>query len=242
MIVIPAIDLLDGACVRLTQGKLGTETVYSDEPWNVALRWERLGAERLHVVDLNAAFSGISNADNLMALKKIVETVSVPIQLGGGVRSIERAQQMLDLGVQWVIMGTAALDGEKAIRRYAIELGEHLLVSVDSRAGKLLGKGWTQEVEIRPDEFARLLVDCGVVNMIYTAASKDGTMKGPDLNGIKGVLTSGARVIAAGGIGNVDHIRQLKKACPGLYGVIVGKALYLERLDLQAAINAAKGA
>ncbi|NLG85874.1 MAG: 1-(5-phosphoribosyl)-5-((5-phosphoribosylamino)methylideneamino)imidazole-4-carboxamide isomerase, partial [Firmicutes bacterium] len=222
MIVIPAIDLLDGVCVRLTQGKLGTEVVYSQEPQEVALKWERLGAQRLHVVDLNAAFSGKPNEANLAALKQILQAITVPVQLGGGIRTVERAWQLIDLGVRWVIMGTAALSGEQVIRQCAAELGEHLIVSVDSRAGKLLGAGWTEEIEMLPGEFAHLLVDSGVKNIIYTSASRDGTMEGPDFDGIKAVLSSGAKVIAAGGIGTKDHIRQLKETCPQLYGIIVG--------------------
>lgn len=241
MIVIPAIDLLDGACVRLTQGKLGTEVIYSREPGKVAVKWEQLGAQRLHVVDLNAAVSGEPNAANRVALKQILQATSVPVQLGGGVRTMERAQELIELGVRWVIMGTAVLGGEKIIRQYAAELGEQLLVSVDSRAGRLLGAGWTEEIEISPGEFAHLLVDCGVNSMIYTSATKDGTMEGPDLKGISAVVTAGAKVIAAGGIGTADHIRQLKKACPELYGVIVGKALYEGRLTLASAMDAARG-
>ncbi|MFY9188346.1 MAG: 1-(5-phosphoribosyl)-5-[(5-phosphoribosylamino)methylideneamino] imidazole-4-carboxamide isomerase [bacterium] len=240
MIVIPAIDLLDGACVRLTQGKLGTETVYSREPQKVALKWEQLGAPRLHVVDLNGAFSGQSNTDNLTALKEILAAVTVPVQLGGGIRNLERARQLLNLGVRWVIMSTAVLGQESLIRCYASELGEHLLVSVDSRAGKLLGAGWTEEIEMTPAEFAHSLVAGGVDSIIYTGAARDGTMAGPDLNGIKSVLGSGAKVIAAGGIGTADHIRQLKEACPNLYGVVVGKALYSKNLTLEAALDAAR--
>ncbi|HKM38786.1 MAG TPA: 1-(5-phosphoribosyl)-5-[(5-phosphoribosylamino)methylideneamino] imidazole-4-carboxamide isomerase [bacterium] len=241
MIVIPAIDLLNGACVRLTRGQLGTETVYSREPKLVAQKWERLGAQRLHIVDLNGAFSGRSHGGNIKVVAEIIKTVTIPVQFGGGVRNLEQAQRLLDLGVQWVIMSTALLQQKDAIQTYAAELGERLLVAVDSRKGKLLQAGWTEEVDITPAELVSWLAKDGIKHIIYTGASKDGTMAGPDLEGIQSVLMEGIQVIAAGGIGAKKHLTLLRKGCPGLHGIILGKALYTQKLTLEEALDSVKG-
>lgn len=239
MLVIPAIDLMGGACVRLIKGKKGTQTVYSRHPAAVAKLWAEMGAPRLHVVDLDAAFQGYSSPENREALKAIVMAVDVPVQFGGGIRSMGDAREVLRLGVDRVIVGTVALQQPGLLAAMVGEFGDRLAVSIDSSGTRVVVCGWTKEVARAPGEIAREMAALGVRTLIHTGTSRDGTLQGPDEEGLKAVLEAGIPVIAAGGIGNIEHLRKLKQLEPlGLAGVVLGKALYSGAIDLREALSA----
>ncbi|HHV78498.1 MAG TPA: 1-(5-phosphoribosyl)-5-[(5-phosphoribosylamino)methylideneamino]imidazole-4-carboxamide isomerase [Firmicutes bacterium] len=242
MLIIPAIDLMNGKCVRLTRGKRGTETTYSHNPAVIARMWEEMGAKRLHVVDLDAAMTGRASIQNQKAVESILKAVHIPVQLGGGIRGVEEARKALNTGVQWVIVGTVALANRQLVSRFVEELDGRLLVSIDSRDGHLVASGWTKDVYLDPLEFALDMWSMGVRTLVYTSTNRDGTLEGPDLPGLQRLLRSGASFIAAGGIGNLEDIRRLKALEPmGLVGAIVGKALYAGRLDFREAQEVAEG-
>lgn len=242
MLVIPAIDLMGGMCVRLVRGKPGTQTVYSHNPATVARIWEQMGATRLHVVDLDAAMTGRVSPENERALAGIIKAVKIPIELGGGIRGLSEAKRALEAGVQWVVVGTAALMKRELVSRLVQELGERLIVSLDSRDGHLVASGWIEDVDEDPADFAMEMWSMGARTLIYTSTNRDGTLEGPDLVGIRSVLQSGASVIAAGGVGSLEDLTRLRSLEPqGLKGVIIGKALYSGAVDLREALLVAEG-
>lgn len=235
MELIPAIDLIDGKCVRLYQGDYSKETVYADDPVEVALRWERLGASRIHIVDLDGARSG--NPDNLAVVERIVKAVGVPVQMGGGVRSLESARRILSAGVGRVMIGTAAVRDPDMARAAVSEFGsDAVVVAVDSRDGFVAVSGWTADSDVKATELLERMMETGVGTFLCTDISKDGTLEGPDY-GLMGELVSvaGERVIAAGGIAAVEHLRRL--ADVGVGGAVVGKALYTGDVDLEEALG-----
>lgn len=235
MELIPAIDLIDGKCVRLYQGDYSKETVYADDPVEVALRWERLGASRIHIVDLDGARSG--NPDNLAVVERIVKAVGVPVQMGGGVRSLDSARRILGAGVGRVMIGTAAVRDPDMARAAVAEFGsDAVVVAVDSRDGFVAVSGWTADSDVRATELLERMMEAGVGTFLCTDISKDGTLEGPDY-GLMGELVSvaGERVIAAGGIAAVEHLRRL--ADVGVGGAVIGKALYTGDVDLGEALG-----
>ena len=235
MELIPAIDLIDGKCVRLYQGDYSKETVYADDPVEVALRWERLGASRIHIVDLDGARSG--NPDNLAVVERIVKAVGVPVQMGGGVRSLDSARRILGAGVGRVMIGTAAVRDPEMARAAVSEFGsDAVVVAVDSRDGYVAVSGWTADSDVRATELLERMMEAGVGTFLCTDISKDGTLEGPDYT-LMGELVgvAGERVIAAGGIASVEHLRRL--ASIGVGGAVVGKALYTGDVDLGEALG-----
>ena len=235
MELIPAIDLIDGKCVRLYQGDYSKETVYADDPVEVALRWERLGASRIHIVDLDGARSG--NPDNLAVVERIVKAVGVPVQMGGGVRSLDSARRILGAGVGRVMIGTAAVRDPDMARAAVAEFGsDAVVVAVDSRDGFVAVSGWTADSDVRATELLERMMEAGVGTFLCTDISKDGTLEGPDY-GLMGELVevAGERVIAAGGIAAVEHLRRL--ADVGVGGAVIGKALYTGDVDLGEALG-----
>lgn len=236
--MIPAIDLLGGRCVRLTRGSYADETVYADEPAAVAREWVRQGARRLHVVDLDGAREG--RPVNLPAITEITAAAGVPVQVGGGVRSVEHADTLLDAGVSRLVVGTRALREEGFLRRLAERYAERVIVSLDVRDGRLAVSGWLEEIELTLDAAAARLVGMGMREAVVTDVSRDGTLEGINADLVERVARHGLAVIAAGGVGSVRDIERLRELEPlGVAGVIIGKALYEGRLTLAEALAAA---
>lgn len=239
--VIPAVDIRGGRCVRLLQGDFSKETVFANDPVDMALHWELMGAERLHIVDLDGARSG--RPQNAEVIGRIVDAVNIPVQVGGGIRSIETAEMILNMGVDRVIIGTsAALDTEFAEEMFA-NFGESVILGLDALGGMVATHGWQETTDIDAVEFAQQMADLGARRIIHTDISTDGMLKGVNLEAMKGMASAvEIPVIASGGVTNIKDIEQLRKLEPlGIEGVIAGKALYTSSLNLKAAIAAASG-
>jgi phosphoribosylformimino-5-aminoimidazole carboxamide ribotide isomerase len=235
MEVIPALDLRGGKCVRLYQGDYGRETVYSDDPVEVAKHWASLGAKRLHIVDLDGAKGGAPV--NLEVVEKIASSVSVLIQLGGGIRTLEMAQTVMSMGVNRVIMGTAAVENPALIEDICDDLGaDSLIVSVDARNGYVAVKGWTQDSRVCASVLIEQMAGLGVQRFMYTDITRDGTLTEPNFGAIAALVKeTGVRLLAAGGIATVGHIVRLSEL--GVEGAIAGKALYTGDIDLRQALS-----
>jgi len=235
MEIIPAIDLRGGKCVRLVQGRYDRETVFSDDPVEMARRWEREGARRLHIVDLDGAREG--QPRNLAVVEGIARAVEIPVQLGGGIRSEETARQALAAGVQRVIIGTAALDRASA-RRMADALGEALAAGIDARDGRVAVRGWLEMSEVKAVDLAREMAGLGIRWIVFTDIGQDGMLAGPNTSALRELVkASRASIIASGGISSAADIRAVKEA--GAAGAIIGTALYTGRLSLKEALEAA---
>ncbi|MBU4345897.1 MAG: 1-(5-phosphoribosyl)-5-[(5-phosphoribosylamino)methylideneamino]imidazole-4-carboxamide isomerase [Candidatus Omnitrophica bacterium] len=239
MLIIPAIDIKDGNVVRFTQGRLNKK-IYSRSPVKTATHWVRQGAKLIHVVDLDGAISGAPK--NLDIVREIASSQKVPIQFGGGVRKIETVRKLLDYGISRVIIGTKAIEDKFFLKRAFREFKQKVIVSVDVNNSQLLIRGWrvsSRDTDI--SAFARALKEIGFKQLIYTDISKDGTLKGPNIRGVKKLLKeSGIEIIASGGISSLADINKLKiLEKEGLAGVIVGKALYEGRFTLTAALKLA---
>ena len=235
MEIIPAIDLRQGRCVRLYQGDYAQETVFSADPVAMALRWVEQGATRLHIVDLDGAAAG--QPANLGAVREIVHAVSVPVQFGGGVRTMEAARSVLALGVSRVILGTAAIEDEAFVRSACADLGGSLVVSVDARDGLVATRGWVQSSAVPAADLLKRMEALGVPRFVYTDISRDGALTGPNYGAIAEAVAATRRpVIAAGGIASVEHLRRL--AGLGVEGAIVGRALYTGDVNLRKALAA----
>lgn len=239
MLIIPAIDLQDGCVVRFVQGRFDKK-VYSRDPVKTARHWIKSGAELLHVVDLDGALSGTQK--NLGMVGEIAKNVDVPIQFGGGVRKIENISLLLSLGVKRVVLGTKAIEDKAFLKKAFAKFKDKIIVSLDAKADRLLTKGWrSSNKSINVLEFARTLKDMGFKQIIYTDTLKDGTLKGPNIKGIKALLKEAhLEVIASGGISSLEDIYRLKKLeKQGVVGVIVGKALYEGKFTLSQAMSLA---
>lgn len=236
MLIIPAIDIKDGCVVRFVQGRLN-EKIYSRTPVKTARYWLRQGAKLLHIVDLDGAFTGIPK--NLDIVKEILEEVEAPVQFGGGVRKITTIRTLLNWGVTRVVIGTRAVLDKTFLKEARDEFKNRVIVSVDAQADKILIKGWRSSYGKDVPTFCSLLKELGFKQMIYTDTSKDGTLSGPNIKGIKDLLKKvGLKLIASGGISSLDDILRLKKLeKQGLEGVIVGKALYEGRFTLSEALK-----
>ena len=236
MEVIPAIDLIDGRCVRLYQGDYSRETVYSDDPVEVALRWERLGARRIHVVDLDGARAG--SPQNLDVIRRIADAVGPPVQMGGGVRTIEAVREVIDSGVDRVMLGTVAVRDPDIVTSACDQFGAgRVLVAIDSRDGNVAVSGWTAGSQTAATDLLPMMMDAGVRTFLCTDISRDGTLMGPDYDLMRSLVAiAGAGVIAAGGIATVGHLRGL--ASIGVGGAVIGRALYTGDIDLAEAIGA----
>lgn len=236
MLILPAIDLRDGKCVNLVQGEAGQETIFSDHPVKMAMEWQDGGAEYLHLVDLDGAFS--AESDNLHIVKEIVETVQIPVQLGGGIRSMERLESVLSLGVTRAILGTAALKNPPLVEAACRGHGSRIAVGIDARDGMVATEGWLDISEKPALAFAKEMEDCGVQTIIYTDIKSDGMLQGPNLETTEAIAnTVAVDVIGSGGITSAQDLQALKAI--GVYGAIVGRALYTGALDLKTAISVA---
>jgi phosphoribosylformimino-5-aminoimidazole carboxamide ribotide isomerase len=237
MLIIPAIDLRGGKVVRLFQGKFNQQKIYSHDPVKVAKHWVRQGAKFLHIVDLDGASCGVSK--NLDVLEKIIEQVGVPLEFGGGIRSIEAISKIFSLGVQRVVLGTKAASDAQFLKKAYKKFGEKIIVSIDAKDGLVCTQGWNRAASKTALDFAKELKKIGFKQLIYTDISKDGTLGGPNILGIKELLkVSGLHVIASGGVSGVGDLLKLKKLkVMGLSGVIIGKALYEGKFTLTEALK-----
>ena len=224
MQVIPAVDIKDGQCVRLFQGDFDREVVYGEKPVEMAQHWQEKGAERLHVVDLDGAKNGVPRNKDIIS--EIVNVLKIPVQLGGGIRSLELIKQYLDLGVDRVILGTIALEDPDLVAEAVDNFGSARIVAgVDAWDGKVAVEGWVETSDREVTEVVELLKDKGVKTFIYTDISRDGMLSGPDVKGLQQLKAlEGINVIASGGISSVADLKKLEQA--GIEEAIVGKALY----------------
>ena len=238
MQIIPAIDLLDGHCVRLHQGDYDQVTRFSDDPVAQALAWQQQGAQRLHLVDLDGAKSG--QAVNDAAVKAITAALSIPVQLGGGVRTVERVEELLRCGLDRVILGTIALEQPELVDQLAATYPDNIVVGIDAKNGKVATRGWIEESSTDATALAQRFSTSGIAAIISTDIATDGTLAGPNLEALRAMAEASAvPVIASGGIGNLEHLLSLLALAPlGVEGVIVGRALYDGRVDLAEAIQA----
>jgi phosphoribosylformimino-5-aminoimidazole carboxamide ribotide isomerase len=238
VIVIPAIDLKDGRCVRLRQGRLQDETVYSQEPAEVARRWEDEGAQLLHVVDLNGAVEGTPR--NRTAIEAILKAVTVPIQVGGGIRTLETMEAYLSSGIERVVLGTAVVRDRALLEEACRRFPGRVIVGVDAKDGKVAVEGWTDVADHDATDFAVRLSGLAIYAVIYTDIARDGMLEGPNMDGLRRMTAvCPVPVIASGGITRTDDLRSLRALGPKVIGAIVGKALYEGMLDLRTAMAAA---
>ncbi|MCL5024897.1 MAG: 1-(5-phosphoribosyl)-5-[(5-phosphoribosylamino)methylideneamino]imidazole-4-carboxamide isomerase [Chloroflexi bacterium] len=238
MIVIPAIDIKDGKCVRLVQGDYTKVTVFSDDPVQMARHWEAQGTEWLHVVDLDGAATGqLQNGD---LVRQMAQAVAVPIELGGGIRTEAAAEAALDLGVQRVILGTAALEDADLVRKVCQRWGDRIVVGVDARSGMAASHGWMHTSSTRALDLALRMQRLGVQRIIYTDIARDGMLTQPNYDAIgEMVISLDIPVIASGGVSQLEHIRRLLKI--GVEGAIVGRALYTGALRYPEAKAVSEG-
>lgn len=231
MIVIPAIDLRGGRCVRLVQGDYARETVFSDDPVQVARRWQQMGARMLHVVDLDGARDGVPSQRDVIGA--IVVALEIPVQVGGGVRSVDHAEALFDAGVQRVVIGTAAIEHPELVDRLLASHGaERVVVGVDARAGKVATRGWTETSKVSAEHLIADMRDRGVRRVVYTDIDRDGMLESPNFEAIEQVGALGIAVVASGGVASREHLERLA-TIPNVDEAIVGRALYTGDVVLQ---------
>lgn len=237
--VFPAVDISDGRCVRLLQGRFGTETVYSDDPVKVALGFAKAGARWLHIVDLDGAKTG--DPKNRELVLEVVRSASCPVQAGGGIRSLDDVEEVLAAGANRAVLGTVALEDPAEMARACKRYGERIAVSLDAKGGELASHGWTVGTGVPLLDAVRSFEDAGVARFIYTDVSRDGTMSGPDVQGLMRLKESTSLpVVASGGISSIDDLKMIARLFPeGIIGAIVGRALYENKFDVREANIAA---
>ena len=238
MEIIPAIDLLNGACVRLHQGNYQSVTQFNDDPVAQALSWQQQGAKRLHLVDLDGARTGSPVNDR--SIREIIKALNIPVQLGGGVRSCDRAENLLDFGLERVILGTLAIEQPDLVIKLAQNHPGKVVVGIDANNGKVATRGWLTQSEVEATELAKRLSAFGIAAIISTDISTDGTLAGPNLSALRNIAkASSVPIIASGGIGTIEDLLSLLPLEPlGVKGVIVGRALYDGKIDLAEASRA----
>lgn len=235
MIILPAIDIIDGKPVRLYQGDYSKKEIVADDIFETAKSFEEAGAEYVHLVDLDGAKEG-SNKNHELVIN-LAKTLNIPVELGGGIRNFETISYLLDNGVSRVILGTVAIEDEELLKKAVDTYKEKIAVGIDCKDGKLCGRGWLENSELDYIDFAKKMESIGVKNIIVTDISKDGTLMGPNLEMLKKLKESvNIDITASGGISNIDDIKELNKI--GLYGAITGKAIYAKTLSLEEAIKA----
>jgi len=237
LIVIPAVDLKDGRCVRLSQGRMDQESVYSEHPVEMAKHWESKGAERLHVVDLNGAVTG--NPVHRSLIKEISQSVRIPIEVGGGIRDLPTVEDYLSSGIRWVILGTAAFRNRSLIEETCHRFPERVILGIDAKGGKVAIQGWNEIVSLGAVDLTRQFEGMGLSAVIFTDIERDGMGTGLNFQSTRDLARSTSiPVIASGGvsrIGDIEHLMELEPE--GIIGVIVGRALYTGSLDLEEAVG-----
>jgi phosphoribosylformimino-5-aminoimidazole carboxamide ribotide isomerase len=241
MDIIPAIDIRAGRCVRLDQGDYSRETVFADDPVEVAKRWQDLGAPRIHVVDLDGAKEGVPRNESI--IWRVIEAVSIPVEVGGGIRALDVMDNYIKTGADRVVLGTAAVKDQTVLVNALALFGDRVLVGVDARDGMVATDGWLETSSLSAVDLIAQLAQLNVPRIFYTDISRDGMLGGPNFPAIQQVVEHAIgldipmKVIASGGISEIDHIQRLKLI--GVEGAIIGKALYTGALDLKEALAAA---
>ena len=241
MIIIPAIDLKDGRCVRLRQGNLEDETVYSDDPVMMGKQWETQGAQRLHLVDLNGAVDGTPH--HLTEIQAIVSAVKIPVEVGGGIRDLHTISTYLDMGIEWVILGTAAVMQPSLVREACTRFPHHIMISLDVKDGYVAWQGWVEQSTVTPLAVLNDLDGCALAAVVFTDISRDGMKTGPNIDAIREItMATEIPLIVSGGVSGIDDLLTLQSDIPAVAGVIVGKALYDGNLDLPHALKVVNAA
>ena len=237
MRIYPAIDIKDGNCVRLLQGRFSDLTVYGDNPTEMAKKWESLGGEYIHVVDLDGALKG--QGVNAKVIKNICKHVNVPVQTGGGIRTMEDIENKLACGISRVIIGTKAVRDADFVKRAVDKYGDKIVIGIDAKNSMVAIEGWEEVSEFKAVDFAKKMEHIGVKTIVYTDIATDGTLQGPNLDAMAEMAKeTNLDVIASGGVGSLEHIKTLVPT--GVEGVIVGRALYTGNVDLAEAIKTVK--
>lgn len=233
MEIIPAIDIREGKCVRLYQGDYSQQTVFDENPAAVALRWKSQGARWLHIVDLDGA--AIGEPRNIAAVEEIIRRSSLPVELGGGIRREDIAEELLQKGVSRIILGTVAIEKPELVARLCQRFGQAIVVGLDARDGRIAIHGWQKNTVVDVLQLSREMVELGARRFVYTDIKRDGTLTEPNFNAVERLIAEvDVPVIASGGISKVEQLQRLKEL--GVEGVIIGKALYTGDIDLQEAI------
>lgn len=237
MLILPAIDIIDGKPVRLYKGDYSKKETVGEDIIDIAIRFQKEGAEYLHLVDLDGAKTG--KKCNSEIIVKVAKVLEIPVEVGGGIRSMKEVEFYLDNGISRVILGTAAIEDEKFLKEAVNKYGEKIAVGLDCKDGYAYGRGWLEGSEKEYIDFAKHLESIGVKTIIFTDISKDGTMEGPNLDMLNKLKKSiNINIIASGGIKDIDHIRKIRNL--NIYGAITGKAMYAKTLDLSEAILVSK--
>lgn len=240
MLILPAIDILNGMCVRLTQGDFKKELKYSYYPEDTALELQEAGAEFLHVVDLDGAKDGVLT--NIFVVKRILDNVNIPVEVGGGIRHMADIENLLDIGVNRVILGSAAVENPAFVQEAADNFGESVVIGIDARDGVVAVHGWCDSGKMDAKELAARIGDYGISTIIYTDIQRDGMLKGINVERVAEIAqSSGIDVIASGGVSSIEDIKALKaREDSGIVGAIIGKALYEGVIDFKDALKAAE--
>ena len=243
MLVIPAIDLKNGKCVRLLQGRKSEMTVYNENPVEVAQEFAAAGAEMIHVVDLDGAFNG-AESPNRAVVKEIVDAIDVLVEFGGGIRSLRDVQELCAAGVSRVVLGTVAAESPQLLQDFVNNFSAKVCVGIDARDGRVMTRGWESETPLLATDLARTVAECGVERIVYTDIARDGMLSGPNIEQTLAVArTANINITASGGVSSLDDIKRLRDAGDSrLDSVIVGKALYEGKFKLEDAIRAADSA
>ena len=235
MRIYPAIDIIDGKCVRLVQGKYDQQTTFNEDPVSVAKMWEAQGGEFIHIVDLDGAKSG--DMPNFDLIAEIAASVSIPVEVGGGIRNMEAVRRYLEAGIRRVILGTSAITDRVFLQEAVHMYKDRIVVGIDAKDGHVAIHGWEQVSDITADALARDVARMGVRTIIYTDIATDGMLKGPNLSAMREMVAAvpGVDIVASGGVSNLSDIELLKET--GVEGAIVGKANYTKNIDLQSAVE-----
>nr|HID58354.1 1-(5-phosphoribosyl)-5-[(5-phosphoribosylamino)methylideneamino]imidazole-4-carboxamide isomerase [Desulfobacterales bacterium] len=239
MLIIPAVDIKEGHCVRLLQGREDKKTIFSDKPEAMALRWQEEGAELLHVIDLDGAFR--KTPQNIKAVKRILEWTGIPVQLGGGIRNMETIKMFLEMGVHRVILGTEAICNPSLVEEACSIYPGRIILGIDARNGMVAIEGWTKTTRIKALDLAKRFENSGLSAIIFTDINKDGTERGPSIEETKRLAESvPVPVIASGGVSSLEDVKNiLSLQSSGVVGVVIGRALYTGSIRLREAIKTA---
>ncbi len=240
MIIYPAIDIRGGRCVRLTEGRFDAETVFADDPVEMAVKWAECGAKWLHLVDLDGALAG--EGKNLSVIERILNNVKIPVELGGGIRSMQAIEKLLSLGVERLILGSAAVKNPDLVKEACIKYPGHIAVGIDAKNGEVAIEGWEKGSGIDAGLLAEKMADYGVSAIVFTDISRDGMLSGVNADATAVIArASGIPVIASGGVASLEDIKRLKAVeNDGVSGCIIGKAIYTGAVDLRAALKLAE--